>query len=174
MTTACLVLALLSAAPEPSSAAASLPEQRALALELMALVHPEAAYRSGIEQMTAQMMPQLEAQARASGRTLPADFKTRFVAAMLEAVPYDETLEWGSEVYAQRFTVAELKELIAFYKSPLGQKVAAKVPEIMGEIGKRMATLLPQRMMPAMRKHGLIPERAAQPVPQPKPTPSNQ
>jgi hypothetical protein len=31
-------------------------------------------------------------------------------------------------IYAQRFTEAELKELLAFYKTPLGQKVIAEEP----------------------------------------------
>ena len=76
-----LVLILLGAGGAPAT------EQRALALELVALVQPESSYRSGMEQMTDQMLPQLDAQARASGHPLPTDFKPRFIAVLLEVVP---------------------------------------------------------------------------------------
>ena len=83
MLTPILVLILLGAGGAP----AAITEQRALALELVALVQPESSYRSGMEQMTDQMLPQLDAQARASGHPLPTDFKPRFIAVLLEVVP---------------------------------------------------------------------------------------
>ena len=48
----------------------------------------------------------------------------------------DKYLSWDiiaphlAEVYAQTFTEQELKELIAFYRTPLGRKVAAETPEL--------------------------------------------
>jgi hypothetical protein len=43
--------------------------------------------------------------------------------------------------YAEEFTVAELKELTAFYKTPIGQKAALRLPKLAakgGEIGMKM------------------------------------
>jgi hypothetical protein len=40
-------------------------------------------------------------------------------------------------VYAQKFTEAELKELIAFYKSPVGKKMATEEPAAIDEGLKR-------------------------------------
>ena len=48
----------------------------------------------------------------------------------------DKYLSWDviaprlAEVYAQTFTEQELRELIAFYRTPLGRKVAAETPEL--------------------------------------------
>ena len=52
--------------------------------------------------------------------------------------------------------------MIAFYKTPLGRKLASKLPEIMGEVGRRMATVLPQRLPGALKRNGLLPERPTQ------------
>ena len=39
-------------------------------------------------------------------------------------------LEWMSQLYAERFTAAELNEVIAFHKSPVGQKMLKAQLEI--------------------------------------------
>ena len=53
----------------------------------------------------------------------------------------------GSEViqqfvvlYAQRFTEAELKQVVAFYRSPLGQKILADEPTVMDQGFKQAQT----------------------------------
>jgi hypothetical protein len=154
MLSALVVVGVLAA--DPSGPDAS---QRALALELVRLVTPESSYRSGVQQMTAQMLPSLEAQARASGATLPPDFRQRFDAVLFEVVPYDEQSSWAADVYARNFTASELKDLIGFYKTALGQKLATRLPAIMGEVGKRVSEILPQRLPAALKRHGLLPEK---------------
>ena len=154
MSSALLVLLLVGA--EPAASHPELAEQRALALQLVELVQPESSYRAGLEQMMDQMLPSLEAQARASGKALPADTRQRMNAALLEVVPYPEMKQWSAEMYAQRFTSAELKELLKFYRTPLGRKLASKLPEIMGEAGKKVGEVLPQRIPAALRRHGLL------------------
>jgi len=171
-----VLLLVLGAPPQPSnpppapSAARTAPttEQRALARELVHLVQPEPSYRAGLERMTEQMLPSMQAQAQASGTTLPADFKKRFTAALLEVVPYQELMEWSADLYAERFTASELRELIAFYRTPLGQKISLVLPELMGEVGKKTAGLMPERLPAALRRHGLLPgQQQAQPAAQP-------
>jgi hypothetical protein len=152
---ALVVVGVLAA--DPSGADAS---QRALAMELVQLVTPESSYRSGIQQMTAQMVPSLEAQARATGTTLPPDFRQRFDAVLFEVVPYEEQSSWAADVYARHFTASELKDLIAFYRTALGQKLARQLPTIMGEVGKRVSDIIPQRLPAALKKHGLLPQGA--------------
>jgi uncharacterized protein len=39
-------------------------------------------------------------------------------------------VEWMAQLYAERFTAAELNEVIAFHKSPVGQKMLKTQPEI--------------------------------------------
>jgi hypothetical protein len=163
--TTLLTLLLLAAAPQPAAAPATFtPEQRALALELVQLVQPELSYRSGLEQMTEQMLPSLEAQAASNGKPLPPDFRKRFNAALLEVVPYQEVMGWSAELYAQRFSASELKQLIAFYKTPLGRKISLMLPEFMGEVGKKISVLMPQRLPAALKRHGLLQDSAPPPA----------
>jgi hypothetical protein len=159
MSSALLVLLLLGA-DSPALA-----EQRTLALQLVELVQPESSYRAGVQQMMDQMVPSLEAQAQATGRPLPPDYKQRMNAVLLEVVPYPEMKEWSADIYAQRFTAKELKELLAFYRTPVGRKLASKLPEIMGEAGKKVSVVLPQRLPGALKRHGLLGDGSADPAP---------
>lgn len=51
-----------------------------------------------------------------------------------------ELLNEVARVYAERFSEQELKSLIAFYKSPLGQKMAMEEPNIIDESMRRAQT----------------------------------
>ena len=168
MNAALLVVLLLGADPP------ALAQQRAVALQLVELVQPESSYRAGLQQMMEQMVPSLEAQARATGKPLPPDYKQRMNAVLLEVVPYQEMKQWSAEIYAQRFTVAELKELVAFYRTPVGRKLASKLPEIMGEAGKKVSVVLPERLPGALRRHGLIGDGSEEPAPPRSPEPAKQ
>lgn len=159
MSPALLVVLLVGADPP------AIQQQRALGLQLVELVQPESSYRAGLQQMTEQMVPSLEAQARATGRTLPPDYRERMNAVLLEVVPYSEMKQWSAEIYAQRFTVPELKELLAFYRTPVGRKLASKLPEIMGEAGKKISVVLPERLPGALKRHGLIGGDPDEPAP---------
>jgi len=168
------LLVLFLAGTVPASSQPELTEQRTLALQLVELVQPESSYRAGLQQMMDQMLPSLEAQARASGKTLPPDTKQRMNAVLLEVVPYGEMKQWSADIYARRFSSAELKQLLQFYKTPVGRKLASKLPEIMGEAGKKVGEVLPARLPAALRRHGLIgdgpdesaPPRAVEPAKQ--------
>jgi hypothetical protein len=45
----------------------------------------------------------------------------------------DEILNGVAQLYAQRFTEQELREAVAFYKTPLGQKIVNEEPKILDE-----------------------------------------
>jgi hypothetical protein len=44
-----------------------------------------------------------------------------------------ELIDQTSQLYASRFTEPELKEILTFYQSPLGQKMIVEEPKIMDE-----------------------------------------
>src|SRR5688500_1314284 len=47
-----------------------------------------------------------------------------------------ELLAEAAKFYAQRFTEAELKDLVAFYKTPLGRKMVVQEPQALDETFK--------------------------------------
>lgn len=152
-----LTLAVLTVAVLLTSVPAWAGEkERAAALELVKMVVPRDTYQQMIVQMTEAMSQQF----RQSGEKLPADFDKKIAAAVNDVMSYDDVLGWTADIYASRFTVDELKDIEKFYKTPVGQKVMKLLPELSGEIGKKIATTLPERMPAALKKHGLMPDDA--------------
>ncbi len=70
---------------------------------------------------------------------------------------FAEFFEWEQmrdmyvEIYTEVFSEAELKELIAFYESPLGQKMIKRMPELMQKSMQKTQAIL-QRKMPELQQ----------------------
>ena len=141
-------------------------KERAAALDLVKMVVPRDTYDQMIQQMTEAMSQQF----RQAGEKLPADFDKKIQAAVNDVMSYDDVLGWTADIYAARFTVAELKDIEKFYKTPVGVKVMKLLPELSGEIGKKIATVLPERMPAALKKNGLMPDEPAAAEEAPAPT----
>lgn len=124
---------------------------RKVAMELVRMVTPAETYAAMTDQISKQMLTSM----RQSGATLPPDIETKMKKVVSEILPYEELAGWSADVYATRFTTEELKQLMAFYKTPLGQKVARLQPEISGEVGKKLGPIMLQRMPAAMKRAGL-------------------
>jgi hypothetical protein len=149
------VLALFLSALVSLSAASAHAQSAAQkrARELVILVMPREAYERSIQQMTTQMLGTLRAQ----GQQIADGTDQKVKAAIIDVLPYDELLTWTAEIYGKRFTTKELGDLIAFYKTPTGRKAARLLPELMGEVGTKMAQIMPQRLPAALKKHGVTP-----------------
>lgn len=69
-------------------------------------------------------------------------------ALIQEELTWEKLKPQMIDLYVKVYTESELKELIVFYKSPIGQKLLAKMPQIMQESMKisqsQMASLLPK------------------------------
>ena len=76
------------------------------------------------------MMLGLEAQ-RMVQPNIPAAFWDEFTRRAERDM--DEFLEMVIPVYDRHFTTSELRELLRFYKTPLGRQLVAKLPLIMEE-----------------------------------------
>ena len=73
----------------------------------------------------------------------------------------NEVIALGATIYARNFTVDELRELTAFYRSPLGQKVQQKLPTVMQEsmamgarFGQEISREAGEQMINELRKRG--------------------
>jgi hypothetical protein len=121
--------------------------------DLVQMVTPQDTYEAMINTMTKQMM----ASMAQSGAKIPPDAETKMAAAVKEALPYKDLVTWTVEIYGTRFTTEEIRELIKFYKTPVGKKAAKLIPEISGEVGKKLGPIMMQRLPAAMKKDGLAP-----------------
>lgn len=52
--------------------------------------------------------------------------------------------------YAANFSVAELREIIAFYRKPIGQKIITRMPAVMSSAMQFVQEEIPKRMVPKM------------------------
>jgi len=134
------------------SAASAKPVQE-VAAELAAVMLPRDAYRQTIHQMAQGLIQ----GAQSSGQTLPPDFANKIEAVVAEAVPYEEQIKFTAEVYAKRFSEAEINELVHFYKTPTGAKLVKELPSITQDLGIKLGSLLPERLPQIMKKHGITP-----------------
>ena len=100
------------------------------------------------------MMRQASEQALAgqpadAGEQKIMDAQTARLSALMKG-----QLSWNSmepmyvDIYRKSFTQKEVDDMIAFYKSPSGQSMVAKMPAVMGQVMQtmqgKMATLAPQ------------------------------
>lgn len=63
---------------------------------------------------------------------------------------FDELVDMLAPIYKERLTEEDLKGIIAFYKSPVGKKLAEKTPEITSEsmmVGQQWGMKIGQQIM---------------------------
>lgn len=84
---------------------------------------------TGAGDMARQMMSQMISGMRQSMPNVPGEFWDSFMSK----VDTDELIELMVPIYAKYFTHAEVKELAAFYETPLGQKMIRTMPAVMQE-----------------------------------------
>lgn len=81
-----------------------------------------------VQQMFAQRFAQ--AQAPTSKQALLESYQAKANAALDKAVGWDKLKPDMVRLYTSNFDEQELKQLIAFYESPLGRKVLQKMPTL--------------------------------------------
>jgi hypothetical protein len=148
-----LSLALPARAQEPP------PETLAAARDLSAIMTGDT-----ITQMTAamanQIWPTIEQRlgAKVDAATL-AEIRTEFESSLKAFT--GEVMKDAPDVYARHFSAQELRDMVAFYRSPTGLKALHEMPKVMADVGGRMAprmqalqTDLDQRMHAILLKHG--------------------
>jgi hypothetical protein len=152
---AAMVLAMLAApalAQQPTPAAIAIAKELVLAKGGSQMFEP--VVTGMIEQTKATLMqtnPQLSKDLNDVGQALRAEYGPRTGEIVNEA----------AKQYALRFTDAELKELVTFFKGPLGQKMLTQEPQVLDttfnfvqQWGPRVAEEVMNRFRAEMKKKG--------------------
>ena len=144
--------ATANAQPKPSPAAI------ATAQQLVKLTGAASAFRplvpGVIEQaklLYLQQNPDLAADLNAVAAELRKEYAPRI----------SELTNHVAELYAQRFTEAELKQIVAFYNSPVGKKYQNQLPQIVQDSGNfahdwanKLSDKVIEKMREDMKKRG--------------------
>lgn len=106
-------------------AATITPAYTATIKQLMHVTHADKNQEDIIDQIATNLSKDAKDRAKAKKSAYDFFYKVISVEALLPDI---------AQTYSQYFNLAELKKLVAFYKSPLGQKAASKMPEITREM----------------------------------------
>ena len=117
--------------------------------ELMRLTQVESMTAKMGNQIRAMMLNQLNAAGLPAQSTAGApEMINRVVAQIEERMSWDKVKPEYTKVYADVFSEEEITGIVAFYKTPIGQAMLAKMPQLMSksmEISqRRMADLMPE------------------------------
>ena len=159
-----LVIATLLAAALAAPAAAQTqtqpsPDTLKAAQELAAMMSGDTVGQMSAA-LTAQIWPNIEQQLgpRVDAATL-TELRGQFEASLSSFTK--EVMADSPAVYARHFTADELRAMLAFYKSPVGQKTLHTMPTVMSELGQQMAPRmqafqndLHAKMEATLKKHG--------------------
>lgn len=121
------------------------------AMQLSRMVMSKDSYNDLVKQTMQGLMASLQAQ----GQGFPPDKAKKLELAVAEALPYEELLQFNAQVYGSRLSDKELDDVMAFYRTPTGAKLIKIMPEVAGEVGKKVGTIIPQRLPGLLKKHGL-------------------
>jgi uncharacterized protein len=155
---AILILAASLALPAHAQDKPS-PETMQAAQELAAIMTSDTVEQLS-RAMTAQIWPTIEQQVvgKIDAATI-ADMRAAFEKTLTKFT--GEVMKNAPEVYARHFTAQELRDMVAFYKSPTGVKALHEMPKVMADVSMQMAPRLQalqselnQRMVAIMREHG--------------------
>jgi hypothetical protein len=123
------------------------PEALKAAKELCAVVTKDSLKQISA-QMSSMVWPGIEESLKAK-QTITAkqldSLRQDFERIQVDLV--SNVMEEAPVVYARHFTAAELREMLAFYRTPVGQKSLSVLPQVMSEI---MALVMPK--LPKLQK----------------------
>jgi uncharacterized protein len=108
---------------------------------------------SGAKKMALQTMEMMIGSFKKSMPTVENNFWDEF----MKEADNDELVNMIIPVYANHFTEKEVKELIAFYKTPIGKKLVEKLPLISQEsfgIGEAWGKALSEKVVSKLKAAG--------------------
>lgn len=73
-------------------------------------------------------------------------------AVFSDTTMHDEIMQATAELYARHYTVDELQQIAAFYRTPVGAKMLATMPQLMAESMKAGQAIVAPRINAVMQK----------------------
>ena len=133
------------------NAAAASPEARAALERMFAVTNMQSMLDAAYAQLDG-MFDNLVRQMNVPPAKKPVidKYVARLNRLMREELTWEKIKEPSIEIYAATYTVAEIEELVRFYQTPLGQKLLAKMPELMAATMQHMQGML-QTLMPKLQ-----------------------
>jgi hypothetical protein len=136
------------AAPAPAQAPAAVKPQ---ATELARLMVTKEDWSRGMEMIAKSSQGQMQGHP-GSKLTFPPDFGAKVRAEVDKVLPYEELLGLHARELSALYTEKELVDLVAFHRSPLGQKYLKVSPEEAEKVAMQMQQRFQQKMPEIMQR----------------------
>ncbi len=154
------VFAILLAASVVSSAGAaeSKPAETkptappsATATDLARALVPKDSWAAGVTQISQGVQQQMQSH---PGSTLhyPPDFPEKIRAEVEKILPYDEFIALHAQQLSTRFSEAEMKDVLAFYRTPAGKKWQDDMPKATQAVSQETQKRFQQKMPDVMTR----------------------
>lgn len=139
---ALLLFAPIAAHADPPPTAG----KQAKAEELLQLTHMDQLMSQMLDQMTARMKATSDQQAASlhmtpEQKTIYQDYQQKLNQLLTSYLNWDKMKPVMVQVYAETYTDEELDGILTFYRSPAGQAMVAKSPQLMT---KSMSVMMQQ------------------------------
>lgn len=143
------LLVLLTLIAATSMANADVAKQRALAEEMLEVSQASSVLDNMSKQVDAMFAQTVQQMNLTGDKQAEAEkYQQRLNTIMKEELSWDKLKGQFVDVYVDVFSEEELEELVEFYKSPLGQKLIVKMPQLMQEsmglAQKQMQSIIPK------------------------------
>ena len=113
------------------------------------VMHSHDMMQQMVQAMTKPMHQMIHEQFMKDRDKLPPDFEARMnktMDEMLKEMPFDEMMQAMAPAYQKHFTKGDMDSLVAFYSSPIGQKVLRELPAITSEAMQSMMPIMSKQM----------------------------
>jgi len=134
-------------------------EQIKAARDLMAVTGAENSFRSMLALMGAQITNVVIAQNKGKEKKVREILNPILADA---AGKREEMVSQAANIYARKFSIAEMQQITRFYKSPVGRKLVAQLPQIMQEsmrigqsVSQKIGANIIRRFKDEAKKQGL-------------------
>lgn len=176
-----ILLALLLFAPLAAHADPPSSSKQAKTEELLQLTHMDRLMTQMLGQMQERMKSASDQQAATMQMTLEQktafdDYQQKLDQLLASYLSWDKMKPIMVQVYSDTYTDQELDGILAFYRSPAGQAMVAKSPELMTKtrtvMMQQMGTLQPQVQQLTKDFAEKMQKSTPPPAATPAPTPS--
>ena len=124
--------------------------QRVLAEELLILMDVKKNTENTFENVKKMILSQVEKEQMSdlNAKKEAEAVVEEMMDMLFKELSWDKFKDYYIDIYAETFTEEELKGIIEFYKSPIGQKFIKKTPELMEKgmeiVQKQMNEIMPK------------------------------
>jgi len=146
-----ILLTLICLAALPIAAIAATDSHKKAAEELLIVTNAEKTMERVYPQMETMFKNIIkQSNIPAENVEIAERYLQRIMELVMDEISWEKLKPQLIEIYLEVYSESELNEIVAFYKSPTGQKFIAKMPELMTATMKINQTNL-QRIMPKIQ-----------------------